>query len=108
MKRHLCLLCGALAGIAILPFTAFAEAANSTSVTAAPVAGSAPHKTNGPESRNIQEECTDEWKAGKEAMMKRGMTEDRYVEQCSVKDDVPAVPSENAAPPAAPNRPPDR
>ena len=105
MKRHLCLLCGALAGIAILPFTAFAEAANSTSVTAAPVAGSAPHKTNGPESRNIQEECEDEWKAGKEAMMKRGMTEDRYVEQCSVKDDVPAIPSEtktNAAPSRAP------
>jgi hypothetical protein len=38
-------------------------------------------------------------------MMKQGMTEDSYVEQCSVKDDVPAVPPEtktNAAPSAAP------
>jgi hypothetical protein len=33
------------------------------------------------------------------------MTEESYVEQCSVEDDVPAFPSEtkrNAAPPAAP------
>jgi hypothetical protein len=38
-------------------------------------------------------------------MMKHGMTEDSYVEQCSVKDDVPAIPSErkkNAAPSAEP------
>jgi hypothetical protein len=38
-------------------------------------------------------------------MMKRDMTEDFYVEQCSVKDDVPAIPSKpktNAAPSAAP------
>jgi hypothetical protein len=41
-------------------------------------------------------------------MMNRDMTEDRYVEQCSVKDDVPAIPSENAAKSVAPNRSPDR
>jgi len=38
-------------------------------------------------------------------MMKRGMTEESYVEQCSIEDDVPAIPSEtktNAAPSAAP------
>jgi hypothetical protein len=37
--------------------------------------------------------------------MKRGMTEESYVEQCSAEDDVPAIPSEtktNAAPSAAP------
>jgi hypothetical protein len=36
------------------------------------------------------------------------LTEDRYVEQCSVKDDVPTIPSENGAPSVAPNRPPAR
>ena len=43
----------------------------------------------------------DEWRADQEAMMKHDMTEDSYVEQCSVEDDVPAIPSEtktNAAP----------
>jgi hypothetical protein len=38
-------------------------------------------------------------------MMKYDMDEDRYVEQCSVADDVPASPSEtkpNVAPSAAP------
>jgi hypothetical protein len=108
MKKHLCLVCGALAGITILHFTAFAETAKSNSITAATAASSAPHKANGQSSRNIEEECEDEWRADKEAMMKRDMTEDRYVEQCSVKEDVPAIPSENAAPSAAPNRSPDR
>jgi hypothetical protein len=38
-------------------------------------------------------------------MMKYDMDEDRYVEQCRVADDVPAIPSEtkpNVAPSAAP------
>jgi hypothetical protein len=30
----------------------------------------------------------DEWRADQEAMMKHDMTEDSYVEQCSVEDDV--------------------
>jgi hypothetical protein len=108
MKKHLCLVCGALVGITILHFTAAAETARSSSSTAAPAASSAPHKANGQSSRNIGQECEDEWRADKEAMMERDMTEDRYVEQCRVKDDVPAVPTENAAPFAAPNRSPDR
>jgi hypothetical protein len=102
MKKHRCLVCGVLAGITILHFTAYAETAKPNSTTA-PAASSAPHKTNGQRSRNI-EECEAEWRANKERMMKRGMTEDRYVEQCSVKDDVPTIPSENAAPPVAPNK----
>ena len=109
MKSRLCLVCGAFAGITILHCTALAEAATA----AVPAAGSASPKTNGQDlrnqgSRSIEEQCEEEWKAGKEAMMKSDMTEDRYVEQCRVKDDVPVVPPENAAPPAAPNRPPDR
>ena len=104
MEKHLCLVCGTLAGITILHVTAFAETARSTSATAAPAASSAPHKANGQSSTNLEQECKDEWRANKEAMMKRGVTEDRYVEQCSVKDDVPAIP----VPPATPNRSPDR
>lgn len=101
MKQHRCLVCVALAGITILHVTAFAETAKSSATAAAPAASSAPRK-------NIEEECEDEWRADKEAMMKRGLTEDRYVEQCSVKDDVPTIPSDNTAPSAAPNRSPDR
>jgi hypothetical protein len=100
-----CLVCGALAGIVIQHFTAFAETARPNSTTAAPAAGAAPLKTTGQSSRSIAEECEDEWRADKEAMMKRGMTEDSYVEQCSVKDDVPAIPPDtktNAAPSSAP------
>ena len=104
MNKHRCLVCGVLAGIAILHFTASAETTTPNSTTA-PAASSAPHKTSGQSSRNIEEECEAEWRADKEGMMKLGMTEDRYVEQCSVKDDVPAAPSEtkrNAAPSSAP------
>lgn len=108
MKTHLCLVCGALAGITILHVSAFAETAKSNSTTATPAASSAPHQTNGQSSRTIQEECEDEWRADREAMMKRDLTEDRYVEQCSVKDDIPTIPSDNAAPSPAPNRSPDR
>ena len=107
MNKHRCLVCGVLAGIAILHFTASAETTTPNSTTA-PAASSAPHKTNGQSSRNIEEECEAEWRADKKGMMKSGLTEDRYVEQCSVKDDVPTIPSENAAPSVAPNRPPAR
>jgi len=108
MKKHLCLVCGALAGITILHVTAFAETLQSNSTAAAPAATSAPHKADEQSLRNIEGECEDEWRADKEAMMKRDLTEDRYVEQCSVKDDVPTISSDNAAPSAAPNRSPDR
>ena len=102
MKKHLCLVSAALAGM--LHVTAFAETAKSTSGAASPAASSAPHKTIGQSSTTIKQECEDQWRADREAMMKRDMTEDRYVEQCSVKDDVPAIP----APPATRNRSPDR
>lgn len=105
MKRHLCLVCGALAGIAILHFTAFAETAKSNSIGAAPAAISPPLKTNGQSSKKTAKDCDDEWRADQEAMMKNDMTEDSYVEQCGVEDDVPAIPSEtktNAPPSTAP------
>ena len=106
MKKHLCLVCGALTGITILQSSARAETGTPNSTTAgAPASSSAPLKTNRQSSKTVVEDCEAEWRADKEAMMKRDMTEDSYVEQCSVKDDVPAIPSKpktNAAPSAAP------
>ena len=97
MKDRLCSVCTALAGIIILHHVAFAENAKPNSTTTAPVADTAPHNTIGQGSSDIVSQCEDEWRANKEAMMKRDMTEDSYVEQCSVKDDVPAIPSETKA-----------
>ena len=105
MKKHLCLVCGALAGITMLHCSALAETAKPNSSSAAPASTSAPLKTNGQSSKTVVEDCEAEWRANQEVMMKRDMTEDSYVEQCSVKDDVPAIPSKpktNAAPSAAP------
>jgi hypothetical protein len=104
MKRHLCSVCCALAGIVTPHFTAVAETAKPNS-TAAPAAISTPLKANEQSSKKTAKDCDDEWRADREAMMKHGMTEDSYVEQCSVADDVPAIPSEpktNVAPSAAP------
>ena len=105
MKKRLCLVGRALAGITILHFPAFAETAKPNSTAGAPAAISAPLKTNGQSSKKTAKDCDDEWRANQEAMIKNGMTEDSYVEQCSVEDDVPAIPSEtktNAAPSASP------
>jgi hypothetical protein len=105
MKRRPCLVCGALAGITILHFGAFAETAKPNATAAPPAAISAPLKTNGQSSKKTAKDCDDEWRADQETMMKHGMTEESYVEQCSVEDDVPAIPSEtktNAAPSTAP------
>src|SRR6266576_4540570 len=105
MKKLLWLVCGPLAWITILHFSAFAETAKPNATSAPPAANSAPPKTNGQSSKKTAKDCDDEWKADRETMMKHGMTEDTYVEQCSVEDDVPAFPSEtktNAAPSAAP------
>ena len=105
MKKHLCLVCGALTGITILQSSAVAETGTPNSTAAAPASSSAPLKTNGQSSKTVVEDCEAEWRANQEVMMKRDMTEDSYVEQCSVKDDVPAIPSEpkaNAAPSAPP------
>lgn len=104
MKKHLYMICGALAGITMLHCGAFAETAKPNSTAAAPAPSSA-SKTNGQRSKTVAEECEDEWRANQEAMMKGNMTEESYVAQCSVKDDVPAIPSEpktNAAPSAPP------
>ena len=43
-------------------------------------------------------DCEAEWKVNQESMMKGGMTEDSYIQQCSVKDDVPAIPEPKAVP----------
>ena len=94
MKKRLCLVCGAFAGITILQSSAFAETGTPNSTAAAPTSSSAPPKTNGQSSKTVVEDCEAEWRADREAMMKRDLTEDRYVEQCSVKDDVPTIPSE--------------
>jgi hypothetical protein len=105
LKKRLCLVCRTLAGITILQLPAFAETVTPKSTAAAPVAISAPLKTNGQSAKKTAKDCDDEWRADQETMMKHGMTEDSYVEQCSVEDDVPALPSEtktNAAPAAAP------
>ena len=105
MKKHLCLVCGALGGITILHFGAFAETAKPNATAAPPAAISAPLKTNGQSPKKTAKDCDDEWRADQEAMMKRGMTEESYVEQCSLEDDVPAIPAErktNAAPSASP------
>jgi hypothetical protein len=105
MKKHLGLVCRALAGITILHFPAFAETAEPYSTTGIPAAISAPLKTNGQSSKKTAKDCDNEWRANQEAMIKNGMTEDSYVEQCSVEDDVPTIPSEtktNAAPSASP------
>lgn len=103
MKKHLCLLCGALAGITILHFSAFAEMAKPDATP--PAAISAPLETNGQSSKKTAKDCDDEWRAQQDEMMKHDMTEESYVEQCSVADDVPVIPSEtktNPAPSAAP------
>ena len=103
MKKHLCSVCCAVAGLMIPHFTAFAETAAPNS-TAAPATISAPLKTNGQSAKKAKD-CEDEWKANREAMMKHDMGEDRYVEQRSAADDVPAIPPEtkpNVAPSAAP------
>jgi hypothetical protein len=105
MKKRLCLVGRALAGITILHFPAFAETAKPNSTAGAPAAISTPLKTNGQSSKKTAKDCDDEWRANQEAMIKNGMTEDSYVEQCRVEDDVPAIPSEtktNAAPSASP------
>ena len=105
MKKRPCLVCGALAGITILHFSAFAETAKPNATAAPPAAISAPLKTDGQSSKKTAKDCYDEWRTNQEEMMKHDMTEESYVEQCSAADDVPAIPSKtktNAAPSAAP------
>jgi hypothetical protein len=105
MKKHLCLVCGVLAGIIILHFSAFAETATPNAAATPPAAISAPLKTTGQSSKKTAKDCDDEWRADQGAMIRRDMTEDSYVEQCTASDDAPALPSEtktNTAPRATP------
>ena len=101
MKKHLCLVGCVLAGIITQHFGALAETAKPSATAVPPAAISAPLETNGQSSKKTEKDCDDEWRADQEAMMKGGMTEDSYVEQCSVADDVPTIPplpKRNAAP----------
>lgn len=107
MKKHLSLVCGVLVGITILYCSASAETATPDATAASPAATSAPFKTIGQNPKKTPKDCDDEWRADKELMMKHDMTEESYVEQCSVADDVPTIPSEtktNDVPPAAGGR----
>jgi hypothetical protein len=102
MKKPLCSVCLGLPALAIVHCTAFAEPAQQNS--AAVPTGISALMTKEQSSEKIVKQCKDEWRANREAMMKGGMTEDSYVQQCSVKDDVPAIPEpkKNTAPSSAP------
>ena len=95
MKKQLWLVSLGLPALAIVHCTSFAEPAQ----TPASTANSALNQKS-----QMTMDCEAEWKANQDAMMKGGMTEDSYVQQCSVKDDVPAIPEPKtkAAPSSAP------
>jgi len=95
MKKHLWVSCVGLSALAIVCCTSLSEAAQLN----APDESSA--TKTGQRSKNVEKECEDEWKANRDAMMKGGMTEDSYVRQCVVRDDVPAIPEPK--PKAAPS-----
>jgi hypothetical protein len=95
MRKQLCVSCVGLAALAILYCTSISEAAQPNAPD-----DSATTKT-GQRSKNVEKECEDEWKANRDAMMKGGMTEDSYVRQCVVRDDVPTIPEPK--PKAAPS-----
>jgi len=101
MKKPLCFVIG-LPALAIVHWTAFAEPAQQNSAAAS--TGISALKTKEQSWEKIVKDCKDEWRANREAIMKGGMTEDSYVQQCSVKDDVPAIPEpkKNAAPSSVP------
>ena len=102
MNKQFWLVSLGLPALAIVHWTAFAEPAQQNSTTAP--AGNSALKTNERSAKKIVKDCEDEWKANQEAIMKGGMTEDSYVQQCSVKDDVPHIPEPKAkaAPSSAP------
>ncbi|HKU04966.1 MAG TPA: hypothetical protein VJR30_02760 [Bradyrhizobium sp.] len=104
MKKHLCLVGCALSAIVIHDFGALAQTPMPGATAVPPAAMSAPSATTGQSPKKTEEKCRNQWRANQEAMMKRDMTEDSYVEQCSVADDAPAspLPKRNAAPSAEP------
>jgi len=100
MKKQLWFACVGLPALAIVHCTSFAEPAQQN-LAPAPAANSV---LNEQSAKKIVKDCEAEWSANQEAMMKGGMTEDSYVQQCSVKDDVPAIPEPKTK--AAPSSPP--
>jgi len=84
---RLWLACVGLSAIATVPCTSSPEAAQQD-----PVVNSAAGTTQKQGSKDIEKDCEDEWKANRDAMMKGDMTEESYVRQCIVRDDVPAIP----------------
>jgi len=96
MKKPLCFVIG-LPALAIVHCTSFAEPAQQQSSAAAPTGISALKKKE-QSWEKIVKDCKDEWRANREAIMTGGMTEDSYVQQCSVKDDVPAIPQPKKTP----------
>jgi hypothetical protein len=105
VKKRLCMLDAALAGVTVLHCSAIAGTANPSSIPAAPANSSARTNSNEQDSKRVVEECENEWRANRDLMVERDMDEDSYVAQCSVKDDVPAISSEpnpNAAPSPVP------
>jgi hypothetical protein len=100
MKKQLWWVCVGLPALAIMHCTSFAGPAQQNLI-GAPPANSALSEQS---AEKIVKDCEAEWRANQEAMTKGGMTEESYVQQCSVKDDVPAIPEPNtrAAPSPAP------
>src|SRR5689334_22662781 len=93
---------GALVGMAILRFTTVAQGDEPNSIGTAG-RSALPGTVGQSPKEKILKDCRREWRAGRDAMTKRDMTEDSYVEQCSVRDDVPAIPTEpKVAPSPAP------
>jgi hypothetical protein len=86
MNKQLRSVCVGLSTLAIVHCTSFAQPAQKNSA-ADPTAISA-LKTK----EQSSEKIADEWRANRKAMMKGDMTEESYVQQCSVNDDVPAIP----------------
>jgi len=91
--------CVGLSAIATVYCTTFAEAAQQDSVV-----NSAAGATQKQGSKDIEKDCEDEWKANRDIMMKGDMTEESYVRQCIVRDDVPGIPEPktNTVPSSAP------
>jgi hypothetical protein len=85
MKKQLWFVCIGLPALAIVPCSSFAEPAQVPTSTA----NSA---LNQKSAKQITNDCEAEWKANQDAMIKGGMTEDLYVQQCSLKADVPDIP----------------
>ena len=93
MKKRLCLVCRAIAGITILHCPVSAETAKPSS-TVPPAAIPAPLKANGQSARNTAKDCDEEWRADRKFMIEHDMAEASYVEQCTASHDVPALPPE--------------